>query len=252
MKPTCNAPSESARAPFRGRFSNDSTSGPCAREKPAPGIPQSGMLQRQRTTLMRRTIIVVLGVLVLIAPCGPRHAWGQSSPDAVAFVRTTSDQLIAIVNAPGSRDDKRRRLQQVIDATVDVENVAHFCLGRFWQVATSDQRQQYLARFRDLMVTEISGHLGDYRGVQIGMGQARTNADTAIVATTVVRPNNPTTQVEWVVSSRTGSPKIVDLLAKGTSMRQTHSADFTAFLAHHQNDVHELIEAMNQQIAQNK
>jgi phospholipid transport system substrate-binding protein len=197
--------------------------------------------------------MIVLGAVVLIAPCGlQQHAWGQSSPDAVAFVRTTSDQLVAIVNAPDSREEKRRRLQQVVDATVDIENVAHFCLGRFWQVATPDQRQQYLARFHELLVTEISGHLGEYRGVQVSMGLARTSADTEIVVTTVVRPNNPTTQVDWVVSSRTGSPKIVDLLARGTSMRLTHSADFTAYLAHHQNDVHELIEAMNQQIAQNK
>jgi ABC-type transporter MlaC component len=50
----------------------------------------------------------------------------------------------------------------------------------------------------------------------------------------------------------TGNPKIVDLLAGGTSMRLTHSADFTAYLARHRYDVHELIQAMNVQVSQNR
>jgi len=83
------------------------------------------------------------------------------------------------------------------------------------------------------------------------MGLARTSTDTEIVITTVERPKNPATQVDWVVSTSSGNPKIVDLLAEGTSLRLTQSSDFTAYLARHQYNIHELIEGMRQLIAQN-
>jgi phospholipid transport system substrate-binding protein len=84
------------------------------------------------------------------------------------------------------------------------------------------------------------------------MGLARTSEDTEIVITMMSRPKNPTTQVDWVVSTSTGAPKIIDLLAGGTSMRLTQSADFSAYLSRHQYSVGDLIEAMRQQIAQGK
>ena len=165
-------------------------------------------------------------------------------------MKTASDELVAIVNAAGSREEKRRRLQQVIDATVDIEGLGRFCLGRFWQTATPDQRAQYLLRFHEMMVIAIAGHLGAYRGVLVAIGPVRPNADTEIVATTVTRPDNPAAQIDWVVSTQAGKPKIVDLIAGGSSMRVTQRGDFTAFLASHQNDMHDLIEAMNEKITQ--
>jgi phospholipid transport system substrate-binding protein len=163
----------------------------------------------------------------------------------------TSGQLVTIVNSADSPQEKRRRLRQVVDATVDVDDIARFCLGRFWRIATEDQQAQYMALFHDLLVTNIASHLGEYQGVRVTMGLARTSTDTEIVITTVERPKNPATQVDWVVSTSSGNPKIVDLLAEGTSLRLTQSSDFTAYLARHQYNIHELIEGMRQLIAQN-
>ena len=202
----------------------------------------------------RRTAMTMIGAtaLLMTPPGQVRRAWAQAPEQAVAFVKSTSDQLVAVVNSAGSPAEKRRRLREVIAATVDVDDLARFCLGRFWRIATPDQQTQYMALFHDLLVTEIASHLGEYQGVRITMGLARANEDTEIVITMVDRPNNPTTQVDWVVSTASGSPKIVDLLAGGTSMRLTQSADFTAYLSRHQYNIHELVEGMRRQIAQNE
>ena len=52
-------------------------------------------------------------------------------------------------------------------------------------------------------MTRIAGHLGEYQGVQVSMGLARAAEDTEIVITTIERPNNPTYQVDWIVSTST-------------------------------------------------
>jgi phospholipid transport system substrate-binding protein len=181
-----------------------------------------------------------------------RYASAQSRAQAIAFVKSTSDQLVAIVNDGGSPQAKRHRLQDVIDTTVDVDDIARICLGRFWRIATPDQQQQYMALFHDLLLTRNAGHFGEYQGVRVTMGLARASADTGIVITMVERPRDPTVQVDWVVSTASGGPKIVDLLAGGTSLRLTQSSDFTAYLARHQYNIHELVEGMRQLIAQNR
>ncbi len=198
----------------------------------------------------RRTVITMIGATAL--PLGTfRFTLAQSGPQAVAFVKNTTDRLVRVVNSTGSPEEKRRQLRDVIDSTVDNDDIARFCLGRFWRIATPDQQTQYMTLFHDLLLTKIASHLGEYQGVRVTMGLARASADTEIVITTIERPNNLATQVDWVVATNTGSPKIVDVLAQGISLRLTQSSDFTAYLARHQYNIHELVEAMRQLFAQN-
>ena len=88
--------------------------------------------------LTRRTAMTMMGATALLTtpPGQVRRAWAQAADRAVAFVKSTSDRLVAVVNSQGPPAEKRRRLQEVIAATVDVDDLARFCLGRFWRIAT--------------------------------------------------------------------------------------------------------------------
>ena len=63
----------------------------------------------------RRTAITMIGATALLAtpPGQIRHAWAQAADQAVAFVKSTSDRLVAVVNSPGSPAEKRPRLQEI-------------------------------------------------------------------------------------------------------------------------------------------
>ena len=202
----------------------------------------------------RRAAIILIGAAALPWPL--RNARAQAGTDtsagnrAVDFIKTSTDQLVTIVNSSATPAEKRRRLREVIDAAVDVDDVGRFCLGRFWHIATPDQQKQYMLVFNDLLVAQIAGHLGEYAGVRVTMGLSRTFRDTEIVITTVDRPDTPSIRVDWVVGTGTGAAKIVDLVAEGTSMRITQASDFTAFLAHHQYNIQDLIDGMLQKNAQ--
>ena len=159
--------------------------------------------------LTRRVAITMFGTTTfLVTPPGlVRYAWAQAGDRAIAFVKGTSDQLVAIVNSADPPQQKRRRLKEVIDSTVDVDDIARFCLGRFWRIATPDQQHDYMALFPDLLVTEIASHLGEYQGVRVTMGLARASEDTEIVITTVERPDNPTTQDRLGCRHKHGQPQ---------------------------------------------
>jgi phospholipid transport system substrate-binding protein len=166
-------------------------------------------------------------------------------------VQQTGDKLVSVVNGTMSTPDKRRALTQIIEASVDVDSVARFCLGRFWRTASVDQQKRFVNAFHEVLVTNISSKLGEYQGVKLTVQHARMQDDDAIVTTTVERPNNPQTTVDWVIEQPTTNPKIVDVLAEGTSLRLTQRQDYASYLTRNNNDVDALINAMKQQTAQN-
>jgi phospholipid transport system substrate-binding protein len=194
----------------------------------------------------RRYFLTIAAVAALL----PLSAQAQSADKAVAFVKSTGDRLVAVVNGPGSPSSKRSQMTQIIDSDVDVDGIGRFCLGRYWKQATSDQQKKYLALFHEVLVTNITAKLGEYQGVTFTMGRARPQDDEAIVSTTVVRPNNAPTAVDWVIANPTGSPKIIDVVAEGTSLRLTQRQDYASYLTHNNGNVDALLTAMKNQVSQ--
>lgn len=169
-------------------------------------------------------------------------------PGAEAFLRQFADQMIGIVNGPASHDAKRAALEPVIERNVDVPTIAKFCLGRFWSSATADQQQRYLVLFHKVLLNNIAGHLGEYRGVSYTLTGTRKQGEDALVGTIMKRPNAPDANVRWVVSARGGSPKVVDVVAEGTSLRLTQRQDYASYLQQNGNNIDALLSALGRQL----
>ena len=206
-----------------------------------------------RPNLSRRLMLGLAGgAFVFTAICRPCGLRAQPAPaSATAFVKSTGDRLVAVINAPGAIGGKQPQLAKIIEGAVDVDGVAKFCLGRFWRTATPEQQKQYTLLFHSVLVNNITGKLGEYQGVTFSVQQAQAREETTMVATIVERPGNPPTKVEWIISDESGSPRVVDVIAEGTSLRLTQRSDYAAFLSHNNNNIQALIDAMKQQIASN-
>jgi phospholipid transport system substrate-binding protein len=190
-------------------------------------------------------------ILAAVSALSPLSVRAQNTDKAAAFVKMTGDRLVAVVNGPGSTSAKRSQMTQIISTDVDVDGIGRFCLGRYWRQATPEQQKQYLTLFHEVLVTNITSKLGEYKGVTFTMGRARPQDDEAVVSTTVVRPNNAPTAVDWIIANPTSQPKIIDVVAEGTSLRLTQRQDYASYLAHNNNNVDALIAAMKNQISQN-
>ena len=200
-----------------------------------------------RTQLTRRTFLALTTAAGLLAVAGTPRALAQSS--AGSFVNTFARELTAIVNGPQSSSQKRAALGPVIDRNVDVAKIARFCLGRFWASATPAQQAQYTTIFHQVLLNNIRGHLGEYQGVTYSMGGETPQGANTLVGTTINRPNAPPANVQWVVDSSSGSPKVVDVVAEGTSLRLTQRSDYASYLSRHGNDISALLGALQQQLA---
>ncbi len=198
----------------------------------------------------RRAFLALTAATALLAVWGVPHAAAQASA-ASAFVNSFARSLTAIVNGPQSAAQKKAALGPVIDSNVDVAKIARFCLGRFWATATPAQQAQYTTIFHQVLLNNIRGHLGEYQGVTYAMqGETPQGANT-LVGTVINRPNAPPANVQWVVDSASGSPKVVDVVAEGTSLRLTQRSDYASYLSRHGNDISALLTALQQQLDAN-
>jgi phospholipid transport system substrate-binding protein len=197
--------------------------------------------------ILRRHLISIAAASALF----PLSVRAQSTDKASAFVKSTGDRLVAIVNGPGSATTKRAAMTQILDNDVDVDGIGRFCLGRFWRQATPEQQKQYLALFHQVLVTNITSKLGEYQGVTFTMGRSKPQDEEAVVSTTVVRPNNPPTAVDWIIANPSSQPRIIDVVAEGTSLRLTQRQDYASYLTHNNNNLDALIAAMKNQVSQN-
>jgi phospholipid transport system substrate-binding protein len=196
----------------------------------------------------RRHILTLTAAASLL----PVSVWAQAAADkAAAFVKSTGDRLVAVVNGAGSTSDKRGQMTQIISTDVDVDGIGRFCLGRYWRLATPEQQKEYLALFHEVLVTNITSKLGEYKGVTFTMGRSRMQDEDAVVSTTVIRPNNPPTAVDWIIADPASSPKIIDVVAEGTSLRLTQRQDYASYLTHNNGSIDALIAAMKTQVSQN-
>jgi phospholipid transport system substrate-binding protein len=198
--------------------------------------------------IYRRYFLTCVAASALLSASRPVRA--QTADKAAAFIKATGDKLVAVVNGPGSPSSKRAAMTQIVDSYVDVDEIGRFCLGRYWRQATSEQQKQYLKLFHEVLVTNITAKLGEYQGVRFTMGRSRLEDEDAVVSTTVERPNNPPTAVDWIVSNPSSNPKIIDVKAEGTSLRLTQRQDYASYLAHNNNNIDALITAMRNQVSQ--
>lgn len=179
----------------------------------------------------------------------PGLAHAQGTQGASGFVMSFGNNLTTIINGPGSYEEKKRRLEPLIERDVDIDGIARFCLGRFIRMASPAQQQEYMQLFRRVLLNNIFGKLGEFQGVTFIMTNTAQTGEGAAVGTLIQRPGQKANTVQWIVTEITGQPKIIDVKAEGTSLRLTQRNDYTSYLTRNSDNVGALLTAMRNQTA---
>jgi phospholipid transport system substrate-binding protein len=171
---------------------------------------------------------------------------------ATTFVQTAGNELVAAINDPRlDLNARREKVAQILRRTIDIEGTGRFILGRYVRQATPAEIAEYNRLFDDIIVRNLSARFGEYRGVRFSLGrsQQRTEED-ALVNTIIERPNTPPFSLDWRVSEIGGQPRVVDVIAEGTSLRLTTRSEYSAVIQRNGGRVASLLEAMRNQITQ--
>jgi phospholipid transport system substrate-binding protein len=201
-----------------------------------------------RPLLPRR---VFLAGLAAIAGT-PALAQQMDIARATAFVDRAGQDLVNAINDPRLNPTQRRdKVASILRTAIDIEGTGRFILGRYVRQASPAELQDYLKLFDEIIIRNLSARFGEYRGVKFSLGrsQQRTEED-ALVSTLIERPNSPSFTLDWRVAEINGQPRVVDVIAEGTSLRLTTRSEYAAVIQRNNGRVASLLEAMRGQIAQ--
>ena len=182
----------------------------------------------------------------------PAYAQPMDISRAAAFVDRAGQELVNAINDPRLNQGQRRdRVASILRVAIDIEGTGRFILGRYVRQATPGEMQDYLKLFDEIIIRNLSSRFGEYRGVKFALGrsQQRTEED-ALVSTLVERPNTPAFALDWRVAEIAGQPKVVDMIAEGTSLRLTTRSEYAAVIQRNGGRVAALLDAMRGQITQ--
>ncbi|RFD18509.1 ABC transporter substrate-binding protein [Komagataeibacter melaceti] len=201
-----------------------------------------------QTPFPRRHALALLATCAAALPAAP--AWAVDAlAQSRSFVSMFGNKLVNIVNSDLPLEKKKQDILPLLNQYVDVDAIARFCLGRYWRIATPEQQTRYLKLFHDVLVNAITDKIGDYRGVTFVVGTSAPSGDDTAVSTVINRPGQPGADTQWIISTASGSPKVVDVVGEGASLRLTQRQDYGSFIARNGGNVDALLRALDKQIA---
>jgi phospholipid transport system substrate-binding protein len=197
----------------------------------------------------RRFILGAVAALPLLGlMAGAAHAQTISPDAAKAFIQQSGQQLQSIINGSAPQAQKADQLRQLVNRIVAVDQVGDYVLGRYLNVMTPQQHAKFQQLFHQLLSYNITYQIRAYQGVSFTVNSAAQQGNDMVVNTTVASPGKEPAEVGWAVDEIDGSPKIVDVIVAGTSLRITTRNDYSGVITDHGGQVTALLDAMQGQI----
>jgi phospholipid transport system substrate-binding protein len=184
---------------------------------------------------------------MLVALAGAARADTVSPDAAKAFITQSGTQLVGIVNS-SSGTQRSQALRQLVNQIVAVDQVGDYVLGRYVNVATPQQHQDFQALFHQLLSYNITYQINAYQGISFAVNGATQQGNDTVVDTTITAPGKAPADVGWAVDNIGGQPKIVDVIVAGTSLRITTRNDYASVISDNGGQVSALLAAMQKQI----
>ena len=201
----------------------------------------SALVASRRRFSMGLGVILALSAFVFSEP-----AAALNDPQAVvALVGTEGMATLAL--SPAQRD---ARLHELFDRYFDVDGSAEFALGRYRNMATPQQLQEFFRLYGQFTARTYGERLGQVGAAPFRVTGARLDGRGAIVNSEITRPGGNSIAVVWSLINRHGNFKINDLSVGGTSMRLAQREEFARWIANNGGRFDSLLIVMRQQIAQ--
>jgi phospholipid transport system substrate-binding protein len=173
---------------------------------------------------------------------------GMAQSDPVAFINQLGVQAIQVLGPAVPMPQRVQRFRELFAADFDLSGIARFTLGRYWNVATPDQQQQYLGLLQEYLAQAYAGRLAQYAGEKFTALNAQQQGDETIVFSEITRNDGGKIHVEWHLVN-TGGWKITDAYVAGVSMKITQRDEFASVIQQGGGQVQYLLDRIRQKVS---
>jgi phospholipid transport system substrate-binding protein len=178
-------------------------------------------------SLHRRLSVLLLIVGLAFGTAGTVRA--EPATDAAGFVNELVHQALkSIDNKQVTEQERTNHFRDLLSKDFDMPRIGRFVLGRYWNDASDQDKQQFQQLFQEYVVRAYAQRFGEYNGETVKIMGSRQESETStLVQSQILRPNGaPPAKVDWRVRKGDTGFKIVDVDVEGVSMVLTQREEF--------------------------
>ena len=181
---------------------------------------------RRRNRIVRRPWAALLATAALLVTAAPPAV----ADGAEAFIQSTADRVFTSYAEEVTDEQRAKAFRDILTATFELRTIARFTLGRYWRVASSDQRKEYRRLFEDFLVLAYANRFRDLGGVKLRVTSVVTISKRDQLVQSEVDPGSgrPPIRIGWRVRETRHGYRIVDVIVDGISMGITQRDQFAA------------------------
>lgn len=170
-------------------------------------------------------------IMALALLCPPAAAAHDVSP--LELVRDTSSRMLvamkdegaAIAADPAVLD---KLVEEIVLPYFDFRRMSQWVLGKYWRKAAPDQRERFVAEFRNLLVRTYGRFLSDYAGekvIYLPVGEVG-DAASVTVRTEIELSDNTAVPVAYSLYLSSDGWKVYDVAFDGVSMVTNYRSSY--------------------------
>ena len=213
---------------------------------------------RRTSGVRRRSLLRGLTaglVALLLAAALPSHAVAQSgdaeSNQALAdgasqYITNLSQTAIDQLSPDDiSAVERAERARKLLEENFAGRDLARFVLGRYWRVASEQQRERFMTLLREVALTRFLPTFQHLSMDQVTIERAIADPQAKGVARVITRvdvPDRSPVKLAWRVRpTDDGSFQIVDIMAEGVSMAITLRSEYSSVIEQNGGQVEALL-----------
>lgn len=188
-----------------------------------------------------KNLILVFSVL-MAGWC--QQAYAAPPEAAREFVSRMAERTLGIIaDEKLTQEQKKADFRKMLQNHFDMDTISRFALGRYWNVATPEQRKEYRKLLNVTIIDVYTDRFDNYQGEKFEVAAARPEAGGDVLVTSYILPQDkPKVKVDWRVREKDGKFRIVDVIVQDVSMVVTKRSDFASVIQRGGGDVQVLLD----------
>lgn len=163
--------------------------------------------------------------------------------EAETFITIMAQRGIDFLANPSLSIEQRKvEFKKLLQDNFDIKTLGRFSLGRYWNVATEQQKNEYLNLFEKNVIEVYSKRFGDYQGQDFKVVSARAEGKADAIVSSFIDSNGQKISIDWRVREKGGKMSVIDIIVEGVSMATTQRSEFSSIIQRGGGNVQVLID----------
>jgi len=169
-------------------------------------------------------------------------------------LKETTDKVLSVLSnpdlkSPSKANERRERIQKIVDERFDWEEMARRSLARHWVQRTPEEKREFVPLFKELLERVYANKVEDYSWNRISYEGETIDGDYAAVKVKIFTAKDQTIHVEYRTRKKGSHWLVYDFSVEGVGLVNNYRKQFNEIIL--KSSYQELVKRLKTKSVQN-